>query len=196
MPSQSQQNSTGKTAYAEAVKSSTVFIANGLESRSAVSLAHNSQLFFFWEDVVLTRVGLDLIRNQPAKLFKLTLRDPYNFEGVRLALGHVLEAGEELSEEAHRWLVQYLKGEITQPPRKQGKTPSVWLHFLIQLAVENLVYEYKFEATRNDETSAISACDVVAEAMRSLKQKPATFSSIKRIWIKRDMRKYNLFSEV
>ena len=78
-----------------------------------------------------------------------------------------------------------LLGEL-QRPRHSGKQKLDYKYrdqgicYLV-----NGLLDKGFSATRNDATEhRNSACDLVAEAMRSANRKPDTYGQVKRIWLK------------
>jgi hypothetical protein len=94
--------------------------------------------------------------------------------------------GDENPPEAAEWLVLNLRGEIERPHGTPGTHDAEGLHTGVFLAVHMLV-QSGMKATRNDnskrEGAETSACDAVANAMAEIDLQPATFSSVKKVWL-------------
>jgi hypothetical protein len=86
-----------------------------------------------------------------------------------------------------KWLAAYLRGEVTAPKergRPRASTHDTARDDAIRQAVQSLI-DHGATATRNETSPPQSACDAVAEAMRLLNLKPASFGAIQNIWANR-----------
>jgi enoyl-CoA hydratase/carnithine racemase len=160
--------------YTEAVQRSKKFIQSGLREELA---KHASGEF------MATSIGARMLRHETARLMAWAETDAGGFDALCLGVAHFLEQGEELPPKALKWLLQQLRGEVARPKARAGAKTEFWLHSLIWIAVGNRVLD-GMKATRNDAGEPTSACDAVAEALEELGLEPATFHSVKRIWLR------------
>jgi len=160
--------------YSEAVRRSKKFIKSALGEEWKQSANG---------EVMLMTYGLKMLRHKTGELLALAETDAESFDALRLGSAYSLERGEELPPEAMVWLVQYLRGEVSRPKANSGRPAEFWLHLHIWVAVGSRVQD-GMTATRNDAGPATSACDAVSDALAELGLEPATFHSVKRIWLR------------
>lgn len=115
-------------------------------------------------------------------LYFLAGHDPISFDCLRFGIAELLDEGEELSADAKAWLVRFLRNEVTRPKEKSGRNSEAQLHLIISEVIRELMSD-GMNATRNDASEALSACDAVADALAELKLQPATFHGVKRLWL-------------
>lgn len=170
-------------AYPEAVRSARKFLescmaGNGQGLAAGTNLADPRN----WQAMHKTTLGAAMLRKRPGELVAWATADRKGWDALRLGVAHAVARGEEIPPEAAQWLAGYLRGEIERPHGTPGTHDAEGLHFAIYLAVYTLV-QSGMQATRNDEGPTLSACDAVADAMADLKQKPATFYGVKKVWL-------------
>lgn len=109
------------------------------------------------------------------------------YDTLKYAIGqHLIRRPTELLPFlAHAWLSLFLLGEIVAPPqRKQGRPNEIGKKLMIWRILLKLK-EFGINPTRNDATDAAtnpSGCDLVAEALSRLGEKPKSYDAVKRIW--------------
>ncbi len=108
--------------------------------------------------------------------------DAQLFQAVLLRTASDIEEGAVLHPKLRKWIVQYLRGEVSPPPKPKGRMESTGLHILIAHAVGDLVGSGMQPTSRGDASPAVSACDAVADALAQLKINSITFKTVKRIW--------------
>lgn len=131
-----------------------------------------------------------LITNIAAKLFTMPSAvreacrdDALGQEVLRHALASKVEAGEPIPEEFRELAAGFLRGAPPRNNRKTGRKDATFLHSRIVWAIIHLKTE-GMKATRNDASELReSACDAVAAALKELKLRPASYLSVKRIWL-------------
>jgi enoyl-CoA hydratase/carnithine racemase len=133
-------------------------------------------------EFMLTTAGARMLRCETARLLALAETDAGGFDALRLGVAYALEQGEELPPEVLQWLVRHLRGKAARPKARAGAKSVLWLHIIIWNSVGNFVSD-GMKATRNDASEPTSACDAVADALVELGLEPATFHSVKRIWL-------------
>lgn len=129
-------------------------------------------------------IGGAMLTKRPAYLVGWASLDPEGWDALRLGVASALERGDTIPPEARRWLVHYLRGEIERPKASAGRHDARGLHIAIVFAVSRLV-DCGMNATRNDVSPPLSACDAVADALTQLKLSPTTFDAVKKIWLAR-----------
>jgi hypothetical protein len=162
-----------KTAYREALE-------NAKTSLSRVKLPHYANGYY--DEAIAVYGGLTLLESNPEKLVVLSETEPDDFLALRLGVAAMLEASDPLPPEAMSWLIKYLRCEVSCPAKKTGAKSKPSLHNMVAQAVADCL-PFGLKATRNDASPAVSACDAVAEALTELDLTPATYHSIKRIWL-------------
>lgn len=95
----------------------------------------------------------------------------------------MIEAGHRLPEDARGWVVDFLRGNVKRPKASAGRPQKRFNRFQIWSNVDRLVRDGKMLATRNDTSDETSACDAVATALRELGMEPASYSSVKKVWL-------------
>lgn len=112
----------------------------------------------------------------------LALRgEPHAWDVVSDHVAAKLRKREALTNKERDFAAGVLEGKT--PTRKRGRDPRVeaWIGRGIRELVEYGV-ELGFPATRNDASPPLSACDLVAEAMKAEGLSPRTFAAVKAIW--------------
>ena len=133
-------------------------------------------------------MGAKLLKHDPELLLRNAATNFDYFEGLKRGVAHALERSDVVPPSVQDWLVKYLRSEFDPPAKSVGAEKATQLHVAIYTAITFLLLE-GMKATRADHGSATtSACDAVAEAMKDLGLKPATFSGVKRVWF--DMQNY------
>lgn len=173
--------STISPSYEEAVQLSMQLIRSGLDNELLVMESMGS-VFIGDSELILTRIGVGIIREKPQKILEFSQKSYNNFHAIKHAVTCMIDNDEEVPAEVRTWVSGVLKGEIKCPPPRRGKPSKDWSSTVVWLTVKNLV-DIGMTATRNDTTAAISACDAVAEAMRNLGETPQTFERVKKIWL-------------
>lgn len=129
-------------------------------------------------------VGTAMLAQRPAYLVGWASLEREGWDALRLGVARALEDGDAIPPEALRWLVHYLRGETERPLSVAGRHNARGLHIAIVFAVIRLV-DCGMNATRNDASPPVSACDAVAAALSQLKLSPTTFDAVKKIWLAR-----------
>lgn len=95
-----------------------------------------------------------------------------------------IEKGNALSEGLTKFIVSVLRGELKRP-RQRGPHPSynAGRNFSIAQSVHEVALDSGIQATRNDESKPLSACDVVAEAFRDECEIALSYESVKKIYL-------------
>jgi hypothetical protein len=131
--------------------------------------------------------GVVGLNNNPANIVSKAKSKYEALEDLRFGVADFLERGDELPPEAIEWLQQYLRNPKRRPRDRPGPKSVADRHFHIVTAISLLVHpSLGMKPTRNDEPSgrvAKSACDAVAIAMQKLNRKPASYKTIKDIWL-------------
>lgn len=169
--------------YPEAVRSARKFLeswmaGNGKGLAAGKNLADPRD----WQAMHKTTLGAAMLRKRPGDLVAWAAADREGWDALRLGVAHAVARGEEIPPEAAEWLALNLRGEIERPHGTSGTHDAEGLHLGIYLTVHMLV-QSGMKASRNDASEATSACDAVADAMADLKQKPATFYGVKKVWL-------------
>jgi hypothetical protein len=131
-------------------------------------------------------MGEKAVYSRPDELISQSERGAGSHLALRYGIACRLRRGEELPQNLLTWLIDYLEGNRPIPARREG-APTRW-EVQIHLAefIRNLV-DQGWRPTRNDDPSPradpISACDIVAEAMKRVGAKPSSYSGVKRAWI-------------
>jgi hypothetical protein len=124
-----------------------------------------------------------------AELIDTAGTDPIRFEALRLHGANLIDDG--------TWPVPALRGFIVavlrdavRAPVKPGRSPEIRArNILIAAVIQDVVDEYGLTPMRNEGPSAgQSACDAVAEAMRSMRLRPNSYDRIRKLWLARDWR--------
>ena len=132
-------------------------------------------------------IGAKHLRDDIEGLIKKAKSDHYYFQALKFGIAHSLKEGNPLPEQAVLWLAEYLLGKTIEPKQKQGRANSDIVHLHICMQIFSLVND-GMQATRNDTSPQISACDAVADALKALNLSPKTYEGVKRIWIKNKKR--------
>lgn len=155
-----------------------------------------------FEDMLLTLKALEAFEEDKVEaLVKASERNADAFNALRLGIAYYMSEGKKIPREAELWLAAYLYGSRESPPKKKTKDRLLWWHLLIYITVDELVCGGGLRPTRNDQKTGQnhSACDAVAEALKSLQLTPRSYSGVKSIWIKINKRgdiPYNAFDRV
>lgn len=137
-----------------------------------------------WRQLDSEAIGAAMLAQRPAYLVGWASLDPEGWDALRLGVASALERGDTIPPEARRWLVHYLRGETERPKASAGRHGARGLHIAIVFVVIRLV-DCGMNATRNDASPAVSACDAVADALEQLRLSPTTFEAVKKIWLAR-----------
>ncbi len=133
--------------------------------------------------LVLQMEGSKMISKNPTELIEKAKNDPDYFDAIRFGIAIHLRIEKELPQVILDWLIDYLRGKRKRPRKAAGRGISLGLHVIIAGVVQVLV-DRGMHATRNDASSATSACDAVAEALSDLKMTPTSFGGVKAVWLK------------
>lgn len=107
------------------------------------------------------------------------------FEAAILGLASAIEEGAEIHPALRPFLAKVLRGHFRPPSQKAGRGESTGLHTIIVNLIADMAFA-GWQPLRNDVSSPISACDVMAIALRELSLSPITYAGVKRIWTQRD----------
>ena len=82
------------------------------------------------------------------------------------------------------FIAQVLRGD-TKRPRQRGPHPSenTARNFTIAQSVHEVVCKTGINATRNDESGSVSACDLVADAFRDECNLSLSYDTVKKIYL-------------
>ena len=116
---------------------------------------------------------------------KLSSTDPTYFEALKLIVARLLRNGDPLPDALAAWQADVNECKRLPPRRKSGKPPYAHKNRNHQIrnaiqALENL----GMSATRSDESSNCSACDIVAKVLGEHGQE-ISYSAINNVWKKR-----------
>lgn len=131
---------------------------------------------------MLQGAGVHRLKKDPESLLSDSRTDPDAFDALRFGCAALLIMDFELAASVKQWVSAYLVGKVERPTAKEGRPSSIGLHMLIVQAVDELVEE-GMNATRNDASPPISACDAVAEALAKVALRPTSYDRVKRIYL-------------
>jgi hypothetical protein len=134
-----------------------------------------------WQAHQQAQAGVYLIMTDAPLLFEQAEHDSDMYWAARHGIAHAVRLGMTLEPAVKDWLIRLLRGEITPPKKSAGRLSAAGPHFVIFLAVYDLV-SAGMTATRNDATSDQCACDAVAKALAETGRQPQTYEGVKRVW--------------
>lgn len=122
---------------------------------------------------------------QPETYLENAKVDPISFDLACRWAAVGIERGEVLSGGLAKFASDVLKG-IIKRPTKNGQKPYVYMFrdAVIRQAI-GLGDALNLPPTRNDASTTLSGCDVVAAFLSERGLFPATFAGVKRIWMAR-----------
>ena len=135
-----------------------------------------------WQAMNSEVLGAAMLRKRPGDLMAWAKADREGWDALRLGVANAVARGDEIPPEAAEWLALYLRGEVEKPHGSPGAHNAEGLHLAIYMAVHMLV-QSGMNATRNDASPSLSACDAVADAMAETGREPATFYGVKKVWL-------------
>ncbi len=133
--------------------------------------------------LVLQMEGSKMISKNPTELIEKAKNDPDYFDAIRFGIALHLRIEKELPQIILDWLIEHLQGKTKRPRKAAGRGISLGLHVTVAQVVQVLV-DRGMNATRNDVSSATSACDAVATALSELGMTPKSFEGVKAVWKK------------
>jgi hypothetical protein len=104
-----------------------------------------------------------LALSDPEQYIGLAEKDPVWFNGLKAVAAEILRRNDVMPEQIANWVADLLICKAKEPKPARGRPPTTVHQATIWEAVSQLV-RWGWIATRNDESSALSACDVVAQA--------------------------------
>ncbi len=99
----------------------------------------------------------------PEQYIKLAEKDRVWFNGLKAVASEILRRNEVMPQQIANWVADLIIGKAKEPKPARGRPPTTVHQAAIWVAVFQLV-RWGWTATRNDGSSALSACDVVADA--------------------------------
>ncbi|MFH1885212.1 MAG: hypothetical protein ABIM40_00825 [Pseudomonadota bacterium] len=123
------------------------------------------------------KIVVPTVEEQAEELVEQAKTDVCAHEAARRLASDMISHGENLPNHLYKWVGEYLKNK-GKPPRQRGKHPvaNSQRNDIIGKAI-SLISDQGIIPTRNDASSNISACDLVAEI---LSMDPR---NVKRLWI-------------
>jgi len=110
--------------------------------------------------------------------------DPHVYSALALFAIRSLEREYRLCAPLRGFVIEVLSGDRKPPSGRGARRTHPFRDLFISFVLDDLVAQGGLHPTRNDATEpGMSACDIVAEAMRALGRQPASYDAIKRIWI-------------
>ena len=106
--------------------------------------------------------------------------DPQMFDALIRRVADELEAGVCLHPVAAHWIASVLRGQLKRPS-KRGRPAALWRNIHIGLTIEAIA-EFTDHAGRNPDSPAVSAIDVVQEALGRSGMASLGFEQLKDIW--------------
>lgn len=124
-----------------------------------------------------------------AELIDTAATDPISFAALQLHGANLIYDGTWPVPALRRFIVAFLRHEV-QAPGKLGRPPKILAgNILIAAVIQDVVDTFGLTPMRNEATSkAQSACDAVAEAMRSMRLRPTSYDRIRKLWLARTWR--------
>jgi hypothetical protein len=99
----------------------------------------------------------------PDQYIGLAVKDPIWFKGLKWVTAEILKRNDEMPRQLAHWVADVLTGATKEPKPARGRPMTTVHHATVWVTVSQLV-TWKWTATRNDASAALSACDVVADA--------------------------------
>ena len=100
---------------------------------------------------------------EPERYLGLAEKDPVWFNGLRAVAAEMLRRNDQMPKQLATWVADVLMGIAKEPNPSRGRPPANVHQTAVWLTVSQLVI-WKWKATRNDASPALSASDVVADA--------------------------------
>lgn len=121
------------------------------------------------------------------RLVAISDRNVAAFDALCIHGAGLISRDQKLPLEMRAFLVDMLTGKLSRPrPPGRPKAHPARDPLLFSCLVD-VAERFGLRATRNDATEhEMSACDIVAEAMRQLRHSPASYSALKRIWLEQN----------
>lgn len=121
--------------------------------------------------------------NELSRVIEAARTQALSFDALTRAVGYLVRRDKVLPDILKDWLAKMLLAEITRPPvpkRFRPGWPGSKEHrdLLIYEVVVRLT-EKGLLPTRSESTGTVSGCDAVAQAMKLLKQRPASYSGVR-----------------
>ena len=171
----------GQLTYDDAVARARAYLENLMTGKATGRNLLDPEDFL---EINNEALGTAMLAQRPAYLVGWASLECEGWDALRLGVARALEDGDAIPPEALRWLVHYLRSETERPKGSAGRHNARGLHIAIVFAVIRLV-DCGMNATRNDASPPVSACDAVADALAQLKLSPTTFDAVKKIWLAR-----------
>ncbi|WP_457650365.1 hypothetical protein [Profundibacter sp.] len=93
----------------------------------------------------------------------------------------------QMPTELRDFLVAVLTGKRPRPSRTGRPKVNSSRDALIFAVILEVAEEFRLKPTRNDaSTHQMSACDIVAEAMRQMRHSPSSYTALKKIWVEQN----------
>jgi len=105
----------------------------------------------------------NLALHDPEQYINLAKKDRVWFSGLKAVAAEILRRDDVMPKQIANWVADLIIGMAKEPKPARGRPPTTVHQAAIWVAVYQLV-RWGWTATRNDESSALSACDVVAQA--------------------------------
>jgi hypothetical protein len=105
----------------------------------------------------------NLALHDPEQYINLAKKDRVWFSGLKAVASEILRRNDVMPQQIANWVADLLIGMAKEPKPARGRPPTTVHQAAIWMTVSQLK-SWQWNATRNDEAPALSACDVVAEA--------------------------------
>ena len=99
----------------------------------------------------------------PEQYISLAEKDPVWFNGLKAVAAEILRRNDVMPKQIANWVADVLMGAAKEPDPARGRPATTVHQATVWVTVSQLVI-WKWKATRNDASPALSACDVVADA--------------------------------
>lgn len=104
-----------------------------------------------------------LALQDPEQYISLAEKDRVWFSGLTAVAAEILKRNDVMPQQIANWVADVLTRKAREPAPAKGRPATTVHQATVWVTVSQLV-KWKWTATRNDASAALSACDVVADA--------------------------------
>lgn len=127
-----------------------------------------------------------LLENELETWIQAALEDRNAYDTLLFCAGHLLTQDKQLPTTLSFFLANHLLAPSSPPGKEGGQKTSEWYVNYRKWFCINIAVETGLKATRSETSNENSACDAVVKAARELKLGGFGYSTLAKIWAKRD----------